>query len=59
MLGAGSLKNRRATNLRAAAALEAEGEGPDIVILSSDDDKDHNDDDNDYRSVVLSNDEDK
>ena len=58
MLGAGSLKNRRATNLRAAAALEAEGEGPYVLILSSHDDKDHNDDD-DYGSIVLLDDQDK
>ena len=59
MLGTGSLKNRRAPILRSAAALEAEGEGPDVVILSSHDDKAHNDDDDDYGSIVLLEDQEK
>ena len=42
--------------LRAAAAIKAEGEGLDVVVLSSFDDKDHNNDDG---TIVLSDDEDK
>ena len=54
---AAAREQRRAATLRAAVAIEAEGEGPDIIVLSSSDDEDRNNDDD--GTIVLPNDEDK